>query len=798
MNNKLIKLISSATATALFLSVASFDCFAAGAGSGVVINEICASNKKSLKDSEGDSPDWIELYNPGSKSVNLKDFTLSDDDKDLKKWSFPDVSIGSGKYLIVFASDKDKKGAELHTNFKLSGGNDTVVLCSANGSVIQSVPLPETKQDETFGRSPNGSGEFKILSPTPGASNDGSKTSNLSAPILSQRSGFYKSPFKLSISAPKGSIVYYTTDGSVPTTTSKKYSSPINISDRTGDKATLMYKKGTTVDQSSEFSPTASFPLGTVIRAIAVDSKGKKSDVVTASYFVGDKFQTKFKNVAVISVTADPGDLYNSKTGIYVAGNVFSEWRKNNPGGTLDGNTPANFNQRGREWEREVHIDFFDSLQQEFSTEAGMRIQGGWSRNNQQKSMKFYMRGDYGDSNLDYKLFEDNTNYYNGKTIKNYKRFMIRNGGNDQFSLKFKCPWTQSLVSDLNFATQSDRLVVCFLNGEYWGIYTLNDVYDDNFIEANYGVPAEDAIMVKVDEIQAGTEDDLNLFKDAMRFIENNDMSKQENYDKACELFDMDSLLDYLATELYIGNEDWLWNNWACWRSRSTSKTDNEFQDGKWRFMLYDTEYAMDLYGVGANYSFDILNELLTKDHAYFSRMFISLMKNKDFKSRFIVTIEKVANVNFNVKYASKKLNEYSKEYTPYLNDHFRRFVDWQNVDGIRKNAKGWEKWLSNRLDHLPTMLKNDLKLSSSATKKVSVSVNIEAGGDVSFEGTNIRFDSGKWEGNFLPGYKIILKAQAKEGYVFTGWSGDFNGKDAAIRINPTKPLNLKANFAKK
>lgn len=792
------KILAALTAAATVLTLTPVSVYAASGLNGVVINEICSSNKKSLKDGEGDSPDWIELYNSGSKPVSLKGCSLSDDKNDLKKWTFPDISIGAGKYLIVFASDKDLKKDELHTNFKLSGGNDTLFLSDAQGSVVEEIPLPETTQDETYGRLPNGSGDFKVLSATPGKGNDSAKSTKLASPIFSDKSGFYDGSFKLTISASKGTTIYYTTDGSLPSTGSKKYSSPITVSDRSNERATLMFQRGTTVDSNSEYFPSENFPRGTVIRAIAVDSNGKKSDAVTATYFIGSSFTSKFKNVAVISVTADPKDLHNSKTGIFVAGNVFSDWRKKNPSGTLDGNTPANFNQRGREWEREVHIDFFVNLKQEFSTNAGMRVQGGWSRNNQQKSMKFYMRSEYGDSNLDYKLFEGNLNYYNGKTIKNYKRFMLRNGGNDQFSLKFKCPWTQSLVTDLEFATQDGRLAVCFLNGEYWGMYTLNDVYDDSYVEQNYGVPEDDVILVKVGELEEGVESDFKLYQDAVKFIENSDMTKEDNYQKACELFDIQSLLDYFATEIYIGNQDWIWNNWACWRSRTATGEDSAFQDGKWRFMLYDTEYSMDLYGVGADYKFDLLKELVSKKDGHFGKLFSSLMKNKDFKQRFIITIEKVANVNFNPQYASNELTRFYNEYSPYLKDHFKRFIGWQSVGGISNNVAGWKKWLTNRRDYLPTMLKNDLSLSSASVNSLSLSVSSEAGGDIYLEGIKVRFTSNKWEGKFLPGYKIVLKAEAKDGYVFTGWSGDFNGKDASIRINPTKKLNLKANFAKK
>lgn len=324
------------------------------------------------------------------------------------------------------------------------------------------------------------------------------------APKLSLKSGFYNDKQNLRITAESGLAIYYTTDGSVPTKSSKKYTSSIEIADRSQEKAVLTYKKGTVVNPNDEYFPRREFEKATVIRAAAIDSKGNVSPVSTGVYFIGRNIADKYKNVSVMSVVADPNDLYNSKTGIYVAGDVFKEWRKDNPGGTLDGGTPANFNQRGREWEKEVHVDFFDGTKLGFSAECGMRIQGGWSRNVQQKSMKFYMRSEYGDSKLTYSLFENNTNYFDGEEIKDYKRFMLRNGGNDTYPLKFKCPWTQSLVKDCNFATQDDRLVVCFLDGEYWGVYTMNDVYDNNYVETNYGVPADDVVMIKTGDLEEG------------------------------------------------------------------------------------------------------------------------------------------------------------------------------------------------------------------------------------------------------------------------------------------------------
>ncbi len=765
-----------------------------GDPSKLIINEICAKNKSVLKDADGDFSDWVEIYNPSAKTVNLSGCGLSDDEDQPLKWVFPSVEIKSKGYLIVFCSDKNRKKSELHTNFKISDG-DVITLSSKAKKKISSVTVPVLADDETYGVDKKGN--LMILTATPGADNSGSKTSReaaVIAPKFSKESGFYSSQFSLSMSIPDGTEVYYTTDGSKPTKSSKKYTEPFTVKDRSSEKAVLTYKTGTMANKSDEQYPREEFEKATIIRAVAIDKKGRSSPITTATYFVGSKIADKYSGVSVISVVSDPDDLYDPSKGIFVAGNVFTKWRKENPYEPLDGNAQGNYNQRGKEWEREAHIDYFVDGELGFSEDVGMRTHGGWSRDSQQKSLKFYFREDYGDKKLSFELFDDNRDYLNGKKVTEYKRFMIRNGGNDSFSLLYKDPWTQSLVRDFPFATQSDKLVICFIDGEYWGLYTMGEVYDKHYIEENYGIDSDNAVMIKCGALEDGIDSDLELWQDAFDFVAKSDMSKAENYAKLCELFDIDSLTEYIAFELYIGNQDWLENNWAVFRARDPVEG-NPYADGKWRFMLYDTEFSMDLYNAGRDYKFDIFTDL-AKGEGHLGPMFKSLLKSKEFKAKFVTACEDVMNIAFNPKSASTALNKYHSVYAPYIPQHFKRYIFWQGIWGIESNRDAWKDWLVKRQGYFPEQMNKVLSLGTKNTNTLSVS--IEGKGTVYIDNIPIKFTNSKWSGEYFSGYSISVRAVPANGYEFDGWSGISGADGESFKVNPKQDISLNVKFSKK
>jgi len=147
---------------------------------GLVINEIMASNTKTIQDQDGEYDDWIELYNNSDATINLENYKLSDKLDALDKWTFPSATIAPNSYLIIWA-DEDQEQAGLHCNFKLSASGESVALSDANGTVLDQVTFPILGEEKTYGRYPNGTGNFAELDPTYNAENTVSlatKTSN--------------------------------------------------------------------------------------------------------------------------------------------------------------------------------------------------------------------------------------------------------------------------------------------------------------------------------------------------------------------------------------------------------------------------------------------------------------------------------------------------------------------------------------------------------------------------------------------------------------------------------------------
>mgnify|MGYP001819270591 FL=1 len=138
------------------IAIASTLSFAPGA---LHITEFMASNEDTITDEDGDSSDWIEIFNSGPADVDLGSHFLTDDPGALTKWQFPSLSLGANEFLLVFASEKNRRvaGSELHTNFKLSSSGEYLALVAPDGTtpIVEfgpsSDPLPEQFEDVSYG-----------------------------------------------------------------------------------------------------------------------------------------------------------------------------------------------------------------------------------------------------------------------------------------------------------------------------------------------------------------------------------------------------------------------------------------------------------------------------------------------------------------------------------------------------------------------------------------------------------------------------------------------------------------------
>lgn len=140
----------------------------------VRINEYASKGSLTFTDADSEYVPWVELFNSGDKDVSLSGMVLTDKELVKDGWSFPDVSIPAGGYLIVILAGKAKAyapGGELHADFTLNGKEPALTLYSGN-AVVDSCAVHDLVSNVTFGRSGENADTWLFFpKATPGAAN---------------------------------------------------------------------------------------------------------------------------------------------------------------------------------------------------------------------------------------------------------------------------------------------------------------------------------------------------------------------------------------------------------------------------------------------------------------------------------------------------------------------------------------------------------------------------------------------------------------------------------------------------
>ncbi|MHC4537212.1 MAG: CotH kinase family protein, partial [Planctomycetota bacterium] len=196
--------------------------------------------------------DWIEIYNFGTDAIDLDGMHLTDNLSVPDKWRIHSDTRGAtiippGGFLVIWA-DNDTADEGLHANFRLSAGGEEIGLFDTDGStLIDSVIFLDQTTDISYGRYPDANDVWRFIAePTPGQENTGGYLGFVDEPEFSRQSGFYTTPFSVTLATEtKDAVIYYTLDGSEPYDTTARgrapsgmvYTDPITITTSTNLRA---------------------------------------------------------------------------------------------------------------------------------------------------------------------------------------------------------------------------------------------------------------------------------------------------------------------------------------------------------------------------------------------------------------------------------------------------------------------------------------------------------------------------------------------------------------------------------
>lgn len=608
---------------------------------------------------------------------------------------------------------------------------------------------------------------FLLVCCTPALADRGELTFSLA-------SGFYEAPMPLEITCDvEGARIYYTTDGSVPDETDALYDEVITLMWTTEKEDPLSKITGITLGET--WVPQKDFPSAHIIRAVAIMPEGTRSPVVSGTYFIGYDREELYGDTALMLLVIDPSHLFDYETGIYVTGKHYDEWIKEQTGPFESWQGQGNYTQRGSEWERPVTVTYLPAEGEGFTQDMGVRIKGGASRGNNQKSLRLIARADYGEKNVKYELFPDNLRESDGQVVEKYKSFTLRNGGNDCDFGKIRDPYIQRLAEGMRFETAANMPVIAFINGEYWGLYSLHEEYTDNYIDYHYGISNDNVITVKVGEVDDGNDEDIELFDEMLDYIAYNDMSDPAKYAKACEMLDMGSFADYCALHFYIGNEDGPFqnNNWQMWRVREPGADDSPYADGKWRMMLYDTDFSSGIYDNGGGSGEDNILPVITGTEYQWRHpalLLNSLIQNEDFLGELVNAMCDIRNLYFHKDRAGALLDEMTDWYLPYQPDNLLRFgpqwVTWNASRHFSDHLNNIRNYFTKRYDRFLDVAKKPFELSNPAT----ITIKLEGEGVVYINGRDETPIEKNTTVKYFPEYGITVTAVPAPGKHFAGW----------------------------
>lgn len=574
---------------------------------------------------------------------------------------------------------------------------------------------------------------------------------------FNHKNGFYEEDFFVEIQAApqfaKDKVkIYYTTDGSVPTTESQRYVSAIPI----------------TVEEVTKI---------TSIRAV-LEYAGECSEVYTRTYMVGKDAKERY-STPIVSITADPEDLYGYEKGILVKGKTWDDYDLSGENPVVaDWDHPANYRERGDEWIRDGYVSIFDKegsciLEQD----VGVKVAGMYSSVFPQKSLMLIANKLYDKENpkFIYTLFPTKENGSIYSEVTSYNKLVVRNSGNDFANTMLRWNVCSKIAEDAGFPMVAQATpVAVYLNGEYYGMAQLQPSNSANNIAERLGI--DDSYIEKFEAreldcaIQGGYNEAIH------------DLTNPDNKALFESLVDVDNMLLYYALECIMNNQDWPTFNFKIWRYTGDVQDTYLLKDNKFRCILFDTDQTL---GYSRFEMIDRFDEMINADYYLLS----FLLKVPEYREKYVQIVQDLLSTTFEPEYLLDVIETCKAE----AEQEIMHMVEESPFEEARAMKENWEEnveimreFAKTRKSVVQESLMRQCNLGDLYTLNIKSPME---GAEISWNTLKLHAEENDFSGEYASNYEVKMKCEAKPGYEFSHWivNGEILSESSILTISKDK-----------
>lgn len=616
---------------------------------------------------------------------------------------------------------------DIHTDFKISNG-ETIYLYDPAGNKIDSIATENLQVNHVRARIPDGGAWCYSDEPTPLAPNDVTCYNGYAAaPVIITAPGFYDGGADVEIS---GGEIYYTTDGSKPDITSDLYTTPVH------------------------FSSTG------VIKALQMEAGKLPSQVSVGTYFIDEP-----TSLPVVSVIANPCDLFDEGPDCPAAYDNAEGWFNRNP-------------------KVGVTVEYYDAAHvKQFDDNYKFECVGNYSISLDQKSMRFVNDEDYGSTgDITYNIFE-----HDKPGMEFIHGFRVRNMDQDYYGSRMKDITINRIGMPTRCGSTAYQNCVVFINGEYWGMYGAREEMDEYFLRDNYGANPDAVDMIKTgwggEEKTIAEAGSDTAFWALEAFINGNDMSDADNYAHAAAEIDVENWVDYIATEVFTDQEEWLYileNNFRSFRSYEPNI--------KWRYILWDCTNSQ--FSSNTN---TLQLSLNNPQNSMYGDMFNSLLDNQEFHDYFINRFADLINYFWTEEKNDAIIDELHAE-----------MADEVSAQNSRWGTGSYSSWNSNVnslytfYDNRNANQRNHINSYFNLDGQVDITLDVNPPGAGLIKISTIVPETLPWTGVYFNGVPVTVTAIPNPGYTFVDWDDNIfiaDPSEISFTNNFTGDATFTANF---